>query len=162
LDRLKREMPPPLPRASVLDEAGPQAPATFLRRRGDYSALGPEVRPAFPAVLAAEEPAIRPTPHSSGRRTALSVWLTRPDHPLTARVIVNRLWQHHFGRGIVATPSDFGAMGEEPSHPELLDWLATELVARGWSLKAMHRLMVTSATYRQSSRASKSALEADP
>ena len=65
-------------------------------------------------------------------------------------MIVNRLWQHHFGRGIVATPSDFGTMGDEPTHPELLDWLATELVARGWSLKAMHRLMVTSATYRQS------------
>jgi hypothetical protein len=81
---------------------------------------------------------------------------------LTARVIVNRLWQHHFGRGIVASPSDFGVMGEPPSHSELLDWLATELVARGWSLKALHRLMVTSASYRQSSRAGRAALAADP
>ena len=94
----------------------------------------------------------RPSPGSTGRRTALADWLVRPDHPLTARVMVNRLWQHHFGRGLVATPSDFGTMGDEPSHPELLDWLATELVARGWSMKAMHRLIVTSATYRQSSR----------
>jgi hypothetical protein len=81
----------------------------------------------------------------------LARWLTLPDHPLTARVIVNRIWQHHFGRGIVETPNDFGAMGEAPSHPKLLDWLAGELVERHWSLKAIHRLMVTSAAYRQSS-----------
>ena len=79
-------------------------------------------------------------------------WLTRPDHPLTARVIVNRLWQHHFGRGIVATPNDFGLQGERPTHPELLDWLAVELVENGWSLKHIHRLMVTSATYRMTSQ----------
>ena len=101
--------------------------------------------PAFPAVLSSGPRRSRALPHSSGRRTALADWLTRPDHPLTTRVIVNRLWQHHFGRGLVATPSDFGLIGDDPSHPELLDWLATELVAQGWSLKAMHRLMVTSA-----------------
>ena len=101
---------------------------------------------------ASAAPAIAPTADSTGRRKALADWLTRPDHPLTARVMVNRLWQQHFGRGLVGTSSDFGTMGDEPSHPELLDWLATELVARGWSLKAMHRLIVTSATYRQSSR----------
>jgi hypothetical protein len=88
---------------------------------------------------------------TTGRRLALAHWLTRPDHPLTARVIVNRLWQHHFGRGIVATPSDFGVRGETPSHPELLDWLATQLIADGWRLKPIHRLMVTAAAYRQSS-----------
>ena len=77
-------------------------------------------------------------------------------------MIVNRLWQHHLGRGLVATASDFGAMGEEPSHPELLDWLATELVARDWSMKAMHRLIVTSATYRQSSVADPATVAADP
>jgi hypothetical protein len=82
----------------------------------------------------------------------LADWLCRPDHPLTSRVIVNRLWQHHLGAGIVATPNDFGAMGEKPTHPELLDYLATELVRCGWKLKAIHRLIVTSATYRQSSR----------
>src|SRR5207245_3582003 len=88
---------------------------------------------------------------AAGRRSGLAEWLTRPDHPLTPRVMVNRLWQHHFGRGIVATPNDFGSQGDQPSHPELLDWLAREFVARGWSLKAMHRLMVTSATSRQPS-----------
>jgi hypothetical protein len=96
------------------------------------------------------------------RRSGLAEWLVRPDHPLTARVIVNRLWQHHFGRGLVATASDFGVMGEEPSHPELLDWLATELVAQGWSMKAMHRLIVTSAAYRQSSVSVSRSVAADP
>jgi len=89
---------------------------------------------------------------SHGRRLALARWITDPQHPLTARVIVNRLWQHHFGRGLVATPSDFGRTGAAPSHPELLDWLACELVERGWELKRMHRLIVSSTAYRQSSR----------
>jgi hypothetical protein len=85
------------------------------------------------------------------RRKALALWLTRPDNPLTARVMANRLWQWHFGRGIVATANDFGRQGEPPTHPELLDWLATEFVARGWSLKAMHRLIMLSNTYQMSS-----------
>ncbi len=93
-----------------------------------------------------------PRRNASLTRLDLARWLTRPDHPLTARVIVNRLWQHHFGRGLVATPNDFGVRGERPTHPELLDWLATELVRSGWSLKHMHRLMVLSATYQQDSR----------
>jgi hypothetical protein len=104
----------------------------------------------------------KPSSRSTGRRTALADWLLRPQNPLTARVIVNRLWQHHFGRGLVATPSDFGAMGDEPTHPELLDWLATELIRSGWSLKAMHRLIVTSEAYRQSSRVAKDGLLLDP
>jgi hypothetical protein len=160
LERLKA--PHLLPKARVLDEAGPEAPATFLRKRGDFYSPGPEIAPAFPAVLSSEPANIVTTSHSTGRRTALAAWLTRADHPLTARVIVNRLWQHHFGNGLVTTPSDFGRMGEAPSHPELLDWLATELVARGWSLKAMHRLMVTSAAYRQSSRHNEAAAAVDP
>jgi len=86
---------------------------------------------------------------AAGRRPALVRWLTSPDHPLTSRVMVNRLWQHHFGRGIVATPSDFGRNGRRPTHPELLDWLARRFVADGWSLKRMHRLMMTSAVYRR-------------
>lgn len=165
LTEWKGAAPAAPPQARGVDEPGAEAPPTYLLRRGEFGAKGPEVFPAFPAVLrasATDAPAIRPTRRSTGRRRALGEWLTRPDHPLTARVTVNRLWQHHFGRGIVATPSDFGTMGEEPSHPELLDWLATELVAQRWSLKAMHRLMVTSATYRQSSRVDPAALEADP
>ncbi len=153
----KKAAPPPPPQARGIDEAGPTPPPTYLLRRGEFTAKGPEVAPGVPGRPLPRRGRRglgrdRPRPQSTGRRTALADWLARPDHPLTARVIVNRLWQHHFGRGIVATPSDFGTMGEPPTHPELLDWLATELVARGWSLKAMHRLMVTSATYRQSSR----------
>ena len=136
-----------LPRRSCSAAARPRIPA----RRSS---------PRPPGVLLAAQPAaafdpdeINPTDSTTGRRLALAKWLTRPDNPLTARVIVNRLWQHHFGRGIVATPSDFGVRGEPPTHPELLDWLATELVAQGWRLKPIHRLMVTSAAYRQSSTA---------
>ena len=158
----RKARPDPPPQARVIDEPGPRPLPTYLRRRGDYYIKGPEVRPAFPAVISAAEPEVRPLARSSGRRTALAAWLTRPDHPLTPRVVVNRLWQSHFGRGLVATPSDFGLMGQPPSHPELLDRLASELVSRGWSLKAMHRLIVTSATYRQSSRAPEDQARADP
>jgi len=165
LARLKATAPPALPKARGLQETSPVAPPTFFLRRGEYAAKGDEVKPGFPGILTTSDdgPAgIRPTANSTGRRKALADWLVREDHPLTARVMVNRLWLHLFGRGIVATPSDFGAMGDEPTHPELLDWLACELSARGWSLKAMVRLIVTSATYRQSSRADADALAADP
>jgi hypothetical protein len=167
LDRVNKAAPRPLPTARGIDEASPGAPPTYFLRRGELSAGGPEVRPEIPAVLATQTrsaaPPIVQSEGSSGRRRALAEWLTQPDHPLTARVIVNRLWQYRFGRGLVGTSSDFGKMGDEPSHPELLDWLATELVARGWSLKAMHRLIVTSAAYRQSSRPrSPAEREADP
>jgi hypothetical protein len=166
LDRLVHGAHADLPRARGIDEISPIAPPTYLLRRGEFTARGPEVSAAFPAILCSSQSAAiaRPSPssHSSGRRKALADWLVRPDHPLLARVIVNRLWQHHFGRGLVATPSDFGTMGEEPSNPELLDWLATELIARDWSLKAMHRLIVTSATYRQSSRGTRPGAAADP
>jgi hypothetical protein len=99
---------------------------------------------------------------SSGRRKYLADWITGTENPLTARVAVNRIWQYHFGKGIVRTPSDFGATGDRPSHPELLDWLAAEFVARGGSWKAMHRLIVTSSTYRQSSRYSAESAARDP
>ena len=93
---------------------------------------------------------------SSGRRRALAEWIASPDHPTTARVIANRVWQAHFGRGLVRTPNDFGVMGMAPTHPELLDWLASELVASGWSLKALHRAILRSSTWRMSSRATNS------
>ena len=98
----------------------------------------------------------------SGRRLAFARWLTQPEHPLTARVMVNRIWHHHFGTGLVKTLENFGVKGERPSHPELLDWLAVEFVERGWSIKEMHRLLMNSRTYRQSSRVSDDRLAADP
>ncbi len=88
---------------------------------------------------------------TTGRRTALAKWITDPANPLTARVMVNRVWQYHFGRGLVATPSDLGTRGGKPTHPELLDWLASEFVAKGWSIKQLHRMIMTSATYQQQS-----------
>ncbi len=129
--------------------------SSFLLIRGDFRRKGPQVSPAFLRVVHRRPPneIIPPLGHkSTGRRTALAKWLTRADHPLTPRVIANRLWQHHFTRGLVGTPSNFGVMGDPPTHPQLLDWLATEFPRRDWSLKQMHRLIVTSATYRQASR----------
>jgi hypothetical protein len=166
MDGLARRAPRGLPEASGMTDAGPTAPPVRLLRKGNFFNPGDEVPPGFLSVLSEGFPALdsRPSASSSstGRRAALADWLTEPGHPLTARVMVNRLWQGHFGRGIVATPSDFGTQGAAPSHPELLDWLATELVARGWSLKTMHRLMVTSATYRQSSTPPAATLRDDP
>jgi hypothetical protein len=139
--------------AMLLTDVGPVAPATHVLRRGSTSAPEEEVEPG---ILSYFDPSPGATPErdegaaTTGRRTALADWIASPRNPLTARVMVNRLWQAHFGRGLVGTPSDFGMQGELPTHPELLDWLASDFVAGGWSLKAMHRLMVTSNTYRQS------------
>ena len=115
------------------------------------------MEPGPPLVLSASGREIafpKPAPQAktTGRRLALAQWLASDSNPLTARVMVNRIWQHHFGKGIVETPNDFGRMGAAPSHPELLDWLATEFVRQGWSVKAMHRLMLTSSTYQQASK----------
>jgi hypothetical protein len=115
---------------------------------------GKLVEPGFLSILTGGgSSVIKPVPErlSSGRRRALGEWITSPDNPLTARVMVNRIWHYHFGRGIVSTPSNFGRMGTLPSHPELLDWLATEFVREGWSLKKIHRLILTSSTYRMAS-----------
>jgi hypothetical protein len=159
--------PAPLPVATGLQDAGPQAPKTFLLERGELGNAAEEVQPGYPVILAADhKPAPARVeaclPGSTGRRTALADWITRPDHPLTARVMVNRIWQHHFGRGLVPTASDFGVRGQPPTHPELLDWLATEFVARGWSVKQMHRLMLLSAAYRQGTQAPAETLAGDP
>jgi hypothetical protein len=115
--------------------------------RGDHRQPGALVSAAFPRIANPRNE----NPTTENPRLALANWLTRPDHPLTSRVIVNRLWQHHFGRGIVDTPSDFGLLGSSPSHPDLLDWLATEFVRCGWSMKTMHRRIVNSSVYRQNS-----------
>ncbi|MCE9530421.1 MAG: DUF1553 domain-containing protein [Planctomycetes bacterium] len=134
--------------------------ATHLLNRGDATQ---KLQAIPPAALASFAPKLQLATNASDhdRRKALAEWITDPANPLTARVIVNRLWHYHFGTGIVATPSDFGKNGGTPSHPELLDWLASELVERKWSLKQIHRLIVTSATYRQSSAANPNALAKD-
>lgn len=103
-----------------------------------------------------------PAGHSTGRRTAFAQWLTSDENPITARVLVNRIWMHHFGRGLVATAGEFGRLGEQPTHPELLDYLASELKANGWRTKKLHRMIVTSSAYRQSSHRSGENLSADP
>ena len=116
-----------------------------------------------PGALASVGPRLdmKPDAPEQQRRLALARWVVDPSNPLTARVIVNRLWQHHFGRGIVGTPSDFGKMGAKPSHPELLDWLACELVAGGWRLKPIHRLIILSSAYRQSGATNTAAAAVD-
>ncbi|HEY3742414.1 MAG TPA: DUF1553 domain-containing protein, partial [Bryobacteraceae bacterium] len=124
--------------------------ATFLLIRGKAEQLGPEVMPAGPEVLGNVNLAGTATAHSTGRRLALAQWLVDPKNPLTARVIVNRVWQHHFGEGLVRTPSDFGVMGERPTHPELLDWLTSWFIENGWSIKKLNRLIIASNTYRMS------------
>jgi hypothetical protein len=129
---------------------------THVLKRGDFLRPGVEVEPATPGVLPPLKADDPPT------RLDLARWLVNGDNPLTGRVAVNWLWQKYFGRGLVATPEDFGSQGEKPSHPELLDWLADELVRRGWDLKAMHRLIVTSATYRQTSKARPELRDRDP
>lgn len=144
---------PTLPLGRVVREGQPQP--SHLMIRGDFRRPGAAVTAAFPRIADGTRevpPAVPDDQRISGHRTELARWLTRPDHPLTTRVIVNRLWQFHFGEGLVRSASDFGRMGDEPSHPELLDWLATELPLQGWSLKRMHRLLLRSATYRQASR----------
>lgn len=155
----------------VATEKSGAIPPLHIHLRGSAHALGDAVVPAFPAVLASADssprqadihPVERNGRTSSGRRLALAQWIVDPTNPLTARVMINRLWQHHFGRGITPSSSDFGKLGEQPTHPELLDWLAAEFINQGWSLKTMHRMMVMSQTYRMSSEPSSSSLEIDP
>jgi hypothetical protein len=138
---------------ALYDQPGPVT--TPLLQRGDPLTPGPAVEPGTLAALSTPEPFAWTPPaaeaKTSGRRLAFAKWLTQPEHPLTARVLVNRVWRQHFGEGIVATPEDFGNLGAPPSHPELLDWLAREFVREGWSVKQLHRLIVTSSAYRQSS-----------
>ncbi|MCR9200055.1 MAG: DUF1549 and DUF1553 domain-containing protein [Planctomycetaceae bacterium] len=139
---------------TTLHESFPSAEPAHLMLRGDFRRPGPEVTPDVPRVVSAVSNPFAPVRSDStaGLRTALAKWLTSKHNPLTARVIVNRVWQSHFGTGLVDTPSEFGLMGSEPSHPQLLDWLARSLISDGWSLKRLHRRIVLSAVYRQRSR----------
>ncbi len=138
--------------AMAATDSGPTAPAIHVLYQGDFSSPREEVSPGFVSLFTPGPADIDPPrDNTTGRRLALANWIASADNPWTARVIVNRIWQQHFGIGLVATPNDFGYSGERPTHPELLDWLAVEFIERGWSIKELHRLIVTSATYRQSS-----------
>ncbi|MDE0620141.1 MAG: DUF1549 and DUF1553 domain-containing protein [Bryobacterales bacterium] len=156
--------PGPLPVGMGIRELGSEPPATHVLSFANYAAPLEEVEPGYLTLLAPGPATYAPAldGRSSGRRTALAGWLTGADNPLTARVMVNRLWHYHFGQGIVRTPSDFGLMGERPTHPELLDWLAAEFQSSGWSIKQMHRLIMNSQTYQQSSEFRQAASEEDP
>lgn len=154
--------PGELPVGMGLREVGPEAPRTHVLGLSNFEAPLDPVEPGFLSILDAGEPEIATLPASTGRRSALARWMTRPENPLTARVMVNRIWQHHFGTGIVSTPGDFGFMGERPTNPALLDFLADEFVRQGWSVKALHRLIMTSATYRQASLPNEDMAKLDP
>ncbi len=156
----------PEPMIRALWDRGQPSP-TYLLRRGDFRQSARLVGPGVPSVLTDGKTPFAPKPPwpgstKTGNRLALAKWLTGPTHPLTARVMVNRIWKHHFARGIVATLDDFGRAGAQPSHPQLLDWLAIEFVRSGWSIKHIHRLIMTSATYRQSSDSSAEHEQLDP
>jgi hypothetical protein len=149
LNKFQDLKPKPLPTAlTVKDIAGVPAETTIPKRSDN------PIAPGYLTLLDPTDAAIEALPQgdSSGRRTSLARWLTRPDHPLTTRVIVNRLWQHHFGKGLTPNASDFGHLGGSPNYPELLDWLTGQFIRDGWSLKKLHRRIVLSETYRQSTQ----------
>jgi mono/diheme cytochrome c family protein len=140
-------------------------PATTVMIRGNAHSPGAKVEPGFPSVLNLPVPTISQADKgakTSGRRTVLANWIASKENPLTARVLVNRLWQHHFGRGLVATTNDFGKFGTPPTHPELLDWLAVDFMAGDWKIKRMHKLLMMSSAYQMSAKASDAGLKLDP
>jgi mono/diheme cytochrome c family protein len=139
-----------------------QPPATFLNIRGNPHVNGQEVKPGFPVILGADEPKIEPKDKSTGRRIALAEWIASPKNPLTARVMMNRVWQHHFGKGLVPSANDFGKLGEQPTHPELLDYIAADFMTGGWTLKRMHRAMLLTDAYQRSSDAIAANAQKDP
>jgi len=153
LDKFNDIYPGEMPTGIGMRDVSKEAPKTFVLKGGAYDSPADEVQPGVLSILdpnPAQLPDVAGQP-TTGRRTALANWLTDPKNPLTARVIVNRIWHYHFGEGIVATPSDFGVMGQRPTNPELLDWLAAEFVSSGWDVKHIHKLIVMSNTYQESS-----------
>jgi Protein of unknown function (DUF1553)/Protein of unknown function (DUF1549) len=145
--------PAPLPAAQYMRDLSATAPSTYILRGGNLDAKGEEVQPGFLSILDPSDAKIAPPAglNSTGRRSALAAWLTDTKNPLPARVMVNRIWHYHFGTGIVATPGDFGNMGARPTHPQLLDYLAATFIDSGWSIKKIHRMILLSSTYQQSS-----------
>jgi hypothetical protein len=166
IEHIKGQMEPPLTIRALWDRGQPSP--TYVLRRGEHDKPGQHVQPGIPSVLSHlpvgydVHPPFPDGTQKTGRRLAFARWLTQPNHPLTTRVMVNRIWYHHFGTGLVRTLENFGMKGETASHPELLDWLAIQFVNRGWSVKAMHRLIMNSATYKQSSRITQDHLQLDP
>jgi Protein of unknown function (DUF1553) len=155
----------PAEMALCVSEANRTPPETFVLLRGNAHVKGDKVEPAFPLVLGttpAVIPPAAPGAKTSGRRLVLANWITAPDNQLTSRVMANRIWQFHFGRGIVRSSSNYGTHGDKPTHPELLDYLASEFVAGGWRMKAMHRQIMASNTYRMSSKNNPAAHAVDP
>lgn len=163
IEAIEAEMPPPLPVLQTVEENPTQYTAVHVLARGDSSRAGDEVHMRPPGVLLPDD-APEWDDRTPAPRLALAKWITDPANPLTARVMVNRIWEHHFGAGIVASANDFGRMGSRPSHPELLDWLANELVEGGFRMKPLHRLILLSSTYQQDylAEAPAGAREKDP
>lgn len=164
---LEGQIAPYAPVAEAISEDSKIGASQHILLRGNLATPGAEVQPGFIAALVGgdEKPAeISPAANgrTSGRRSALANWLADRSNPMTARVMVNRIWQHHFGKGIVASPSDFGRNGDRPTHPELLDWLAIQFMDQGWSMKKMHRVMLLSNAYQMSTRLDPVAAKADP
>jgi len=157
-----KPMPPAV--AMGFSDVGRDVAPTYLLQRGNWRRRGEEVKPGFLSAFDDRLAAVTPPAdgRTTGRRTALANWIADEKNPLTARVLVNRIWMQHFGQGLVATPGDFGSQGEKPTHPELLDWLATDFVANGWSLKKLHRSMVLSDAYQQGTAANPAAAKIDP
>src|SRR5262249_50219997 len=159
LEALRRtNLPPELPGAYAVSEGKPVDVPIHVA--GDPDRRGPVVKRGVPKLLVGKTPFVIAS--GSSARLELARWLTSPDNPLTARVFVNRVWQWHFGKGLVATPSNFGLRGETPTHPELLDWLASEFVRGGWSVKRLQRLIVLSRTYRLASAGGAATAAKDP
>lgn len=154
--------PAELPIAQAMTDHGTDSPKTFVLSGGAYDSPQQEVQPGFLTILDKSDAKITPMAGSSGRRAALANWLSSPENPLTARVMVNRIWHYHFGKGIAGSPSDFGVMGERPANKDLLDYLAATFVQDGWSVKKLHRRIVLSATYRESSDFQEASAAVDP
>jgi len=165
LESINKAMPQAPGQANCIAENGPDAPDTFLLRRGNPALLGEKVQPAFISTITppdAPMPTISSFEASTGRRLVLANWIANKDNQLTTRTIVNRIWHYHFGRGIVDTPNEFGNLGSLPTHDKLLDWLAADFVKNGWTLKRMHKLMMMSSTYQMSANYVKASYDQDP
>jgi mono/diheme cytochrome c family protein len=161
---IEETRPDEIAKALIVKEVGAVPRETFVLVRGNANVPGEKVEPGFPSILSPPAPIVTlpESGKSSGRRLALANWIASRDNKMTARVMVNRMWQHHFGRGIVRSSNNFGSAGIRPTHPELLDWLATSFMDTGWKLKSMHKTIMMSSAYQMSSQASEMGLEKDP